>query len=65
MFLGTVGQSDEDCSGDCFKGYYCPAGSASPTQNQCGEGFYCPMGTGTAAERNVSLKLPIFHIPMQ
>merc|ERR1712050_27274 len=30
---------------DCFEGYFCPAGSASPTDNACPAGSYCPRAT--------------------
>lgn len=33
--------------GDCFQGYYCPAGSSSPrpTAYSCAKGQYCPAGS--------------------
>jgi hypothetical protein len=36
------------CSGECSGGYYCPLGSASPTQYQCGNtSVYCTRGSST------------------
>ncbi len=35
-----------NCSGPCLPGYYCPAGSFSPTVFPCPAGSYC--GTGSA-----------------
>jgi protocatechuate 3,4-dioxygenase beta subunit len=35
------------CSGKCQAGYYCPAGSTSPTQRECGGiDVFCPEGSG-------------------
>lgn len=35
------------CSGQCFAGFYCPAGSTSPSQYECGGVTqYCPPGSG-------------------
>ena len=36
------------CSGYCFAGYYCPAGSIVGTSIACGSSdLYCPIGTST------------------
>lgn len=41
------GLSNEQCSGVCAQGYYCPAGSTSPFQKICGgSDRYCPSGSG-------------------
>jgi protocatechuate 3,4-dioxygenase beta subunit len=50
------GYTNSYCTGTCHKGYYCPAGSTSPTQIECGDNtVYCPEGSGypvpTAAGR--------------
>lgn len=38
--------SNVTCSGLCEKGFYCPAGSTSRTQNPCGDSsLYCPEGS--------------------
>eukprot|EP01031_Cornospumella_fuschlensis_P026613 gene26613-32162_t len=47
---GRYGQSpglkSAYCSGRCFAGYYCPAGSSSPTERECGgRNVYCPEGS--------------------
>merc|ERR1712146_738684 len=34
------GSSTEECDGLCDRGYYCPAGSTSPTQEDCPAGRY-------------------------
>ena len=40
------GSSIETCSGKCDAGYFCPAGSTSPTAYECGSSlFYCPKGS--------------------
>jgi hypothetical protein len=40
------GLTSSICSGLCSPGYYCPAGSTSPTQYECGgPGFFCPEGS--------------------
>ncbi|KAK8797431.1 hypothetical protein WA158_004639 [Blastocystis sp. Blastoise] len=42
-----LGQTTETCQGECYKGYYCPLGSNSPTKKICGGvGYYCPAATG-------------------
>ena len=51
---GTYGEEEglqtELCSGKCWKGFYCPAASTSPTQLQCNplgnESNYCPAESG-------------------
>ncbi|GMH70190.1 hypothetical protein TL16_g05345 [Triparma laevis f. inornata] len=41
------GLSNEQCSGVCAQGYYCPAKSTSPFQKICGgSDRYCPSGSG-------------------
>ena len=43
----TSGLSSSFCSGPCTAGYYCLAGSTTPTQFPCGgESVYCPRGSG-------------------
>lgn len=47
MVTGTYGSStglsSADCSGNCTQGYFCAAGSTSPTQQPCGGSqLYCP-----------------------
>ncbi len=49
---GTYGNASRlpssACSGQCFGGYYCPAGSTSPDMNACGGNeWYCPAGAAT------------------
>ena len=49
---GTYGSSEgltnDQCSGLCEAGYYCPAGSTSSTANDCGSvDKYCPAGSGS------------------
>jgi hypothetical protein len=38
------GMTAAECAGNCSAGYYCPAGSVSPTQTNCsdGPGSFCP-----------------------
>lgn len=39
-------ETKSTCSGECEPGYYCPAGSISPTQNSClSYNLYCPAGS--------------------
>jgi hypothetical protein len=41
-------QINESCSGECFPGWFCPAGSISATQKPCGDtALYCPAGSGS------------------
>lgn len=38
-----TGSFNASCTGPCQVGFYCPAGSALPTQHACGSpAFYCP-----------------------
>ena len=38
-----TGSTNASCVGVCSAGFYCPAGSTSPTQQPCGsESVYCP-----------------------
>ena len=46
------------CSGPCQAGYYCPAGSFSPTSVTCPSGAYCP-----AASANYTLCDPGQYSP--
>ncbi|GMF50831.1 unnamed protein product [Phytophthora fragariaefolia] len=40
------GETSPLCAGFCTRGYYCPKGSASPTQRECGaDRFVCPTGS--------------------
>ena len=40
--------SNEQCSGLCEAGYYCPPGSINATANDCGSvDKYCPEGSGS------------------
>jgi DNA-binding beta-propeller fold protein YncE len=39
----------------CTGGYYCPAGSSSPTANACPAGFYCPAGSSSASQFSCAL----------
>ena len=44
--------TNEECSGECTAGYYCPEASTGPQQAACGIGpnpvrYYCPAGTST------------------
>ena len=44
---GTHGLTKKQCTGICSSGYYCPPGSAAPTQVECGgSDVYCPAGSG-------------------
>lgn len=45
---GTYGDDPQrrSCE-DCPAGYFCPAGTESPTANPCPEGAYCPAGVGS------------------
>ncbi|CBK23508.2 uncharacterized protein [Blastocystis hominis] len=44
----TEGLSNEQCSGLCEAGYYCPPGSTNATANDCGSvNKYCPEGSGS------------------
>ena len=39
----ATGETNEQCIGNCTQGYYCPPGSASPTQEECGAAdVVCP-----------------------
>ena len=40
------GFTDEQCSGKCEEGYFCPSGSSSPRAQPCGgPQFFCPAGS--------------------
>ena len=50
----TLGESSESCTGPCSPGYFCTAGSTSPTQSPCGgNDVYC--GAGSASPHAVAL----------
>lgn len=66
---GTYGASDgltsASCSGQCRKGYHCPAGSISATQEPCApdndvnkENWYCPTGVGRVQVDNGKMSGP-------
>ena len=43
----VAGLIDSFCTGTCHAGYYCNAGSTTPTQHSCGgEHVYCPRASG-------------------
>ena len=48
----TTGLTESKCSGLCSAGYYCTAGSTSPTQNLCPAGRFCLAGTGDPLSAN-------------
>jgi len=42
------GMSDPGCSGSCPAGFYCPAGSTDPYENECGApNLFCPEGSAS------------------
>ena len=41
----TQGLKGPECSGLCKEGYYCLAGSTTPTQIACSAGYICPSGS--------------------
>ena len=45
-------------SGSCQQGYYCPAGSDSPTHNLCSLGYYCPIGSASQIECGLGYYCP-------
>jgi hypothetical protein len=46
-FGSSYGLTNEECSGLCERGYFCPEGSTSKQQFPCGnETVFCPAGTG-------------------
>lgn len=48
------GEVSPRCAGTCSRGYYCPPGSTSPTQNECGGADkYCPEGLGGPLEVHI------------
>lgn len=48
---GGVGATSADCAGYCTPGYFCTAGSTSPTQYPCGDAsVYCPLGSSTPTQ---------------
>lgn len=45
-YASKSNSSDATCEGPCSAGYYCNAGSTSPTQHACGRAeVYCPQGS--------------------
>jgi hypothetical protein len=40
FFLNFSGLVDNECSGKCLPGHYCPEGSVSPTEMMCPKGKY-------------------------
>ena len=54
----TTGLTESRCSGLCSAGYYCTAGSTSPTQNLCPSGNYCLAGTGDPLSANPPARCP-------
>lgn len=44
-FGDKSGLMNEECSGLCYGGYYCPAGSVSGDEVPCGRYQYCPEGS--------------------
>jgi hypothetical protein len=41
----TTVNTNENCTGLCLEGYFCPAGSPSARANLCPAGYYCPSGS--------------------
>lgn len=56
-----VGDINEDCSGPCSAGYFCPSSSHSPMQEECGSAnVYCPEGT----QYRIKVEEGFYSIPL-
>jgi hypothetical protein len=54
----STGLKVSTCTGQCFPGYYCPAGTSDPSTNLCPQDSYCPTGAASPTACTSGLASP-------